>query len=952
LGAQNVLKNYVSAISGIHDIKPVEKLYVQTDKPYYTTGDTLHFKAYLLNGDYLTPSERSGLLYVELDGPDGKAAKRIMVPVEDGVTWGDIVLNAIDIPEGSYTLRAYTNWQRNFGEDCIFKKDISIAATNGGALLVNAGFAKKNGKVEGVLQFNSLDGHVQALKDIQLKIMNGKKNLSKDKLTTGADGSVKVNFAIPETASIKDMSIKAQDVSKGVANALELNIPVTINRLDNTDIQFMPEGGKLVADIKTKVGFKAIGEDGKGTNITGMIVDSKQNQVANIKATHAGMGSFTFTPKAGENYTARINGINKPFNLPTINPDGIALSVTQAADSLNIMIATNQLITNQPATNYYLIGQSRGVVCYAEAVSLGGMQSVKRALEKDKFPTGIARFTIINQNHQPVNERQVFINHQDNLNITIETDKANYTTRDSVGINITVKDKDGKPVQGDFSLVVTDDSQVKKDSLAGNILSNLLLTSDLKGNIEEPNYYFIAPEKKEQDLDNLLLTQGWVGYDWQDVFYPNNKPIDYKAEKEFTVNGTVTTAFGKPIEKSQVILIANHPLLIKDTLTNANGRFTIKNVFPVDTAIFKLQARNQNGKERNVKIEMDNFKAPEFPAITKSTPWYTNTDSTLLKNTQVKAAQIQAVSNYNGQGKMLQEVVINAKKVIPTSKNLNGPGEADQIIDQEELEKADKMTLLDLLYKKIKGFDVGPFTPIKREYPPSLQVGMYVMKDFPLKSFKDQDTALIFWHAQLEHRNHIPWRQSFKIVEKEVHFIIDGVDLDHFYEDSFEYFPLDTKRYYYIKRYLEYFTAEDITGIELMTSPKYTANYNVDFDQYKDRPTNGRSNTIAYVEITTRSKQGPFMEVTPGTYLYKTLPFSLAKQFYSPKYTVKNKTAAIGTDMRSTLYWEPSIITDPMGKASVSFFTADKQVPYTIIVEGINSSGELGNKSVHINQSR
>ena len=135
------LKNHVAAITAIRQLKPIEKLYIQTDKPYYTVGDTLRFKGYLLNADYLTPSERSGQLYVELDGLDGKAVKRIMVPVDKGQAWGDIALDGKDIPEGNYTFRAYTNWQRNFGEDYIFKKNISIAATKGGSLLIKAGFA-------------------------------------------------------------------------------------------------------------------------------------------------------------------------------------------------------------------------------------------------------------------------------------------------------------------------------------------------------------------------------------------------------------------------------------------------------------------------------------------------------------------------------------------------------------------------------------------------------------------------------------------------------------------------------------------------------------------------------------------------------------------------------------------------------------------------------------------
>ncbi|RZA00494.1 MAG: hypothetical protein EOP47_13805, partial [Sphingobacteriaceae bacterium] len=503
------LKNYVSLVDATRENKPIEKLYIQTDKPYYITGDTIRLKAYLLHADYLTLSSRSVIMYVELDDQEGKPAKRMMLPVESGLAWGDIALDEKDIPSGSYTLRAYTNWMRNFGEDYIFKKDIYVSPSAGNATLVKANFKQEGNKVETALQFTTLDGKPLLVKDMELKVMDGRKNLSKDQLSTGMDGTIKVNFDLPQT--INPITIQAKDVTKGITDATTLTIPVTINRIENTDVQFMPEGGNLVAGIKTKVGFKAIAEDGKGTNITGKILNSKQQEVATFKTIHAGMGSFEFTPQLNETYTAKVNGITKSYPLPIVNPTGTTLRVEQNlnSDSLTITIITNQILNN---TTYNLIGQSRGVVCFAQTISFSNNTTQVLKAARPAFPTGIARFTVINSNHQPINERQVFINWNDQLNISIETNQPTYSIRDSIALAIQVKDKDGKPVQGSFSLAVTDDSQVKTDSLSSNILNNLLLTSDLKGNIENPNHYFINPSQKQTELDNLMLTQGWVGY--------------------------------------------------------------------------------------------------------------------------------------------------------------------------------------------------------------------------------------------------------------------------------------------------------------------------------------------------------------------------------------------------------------------------------------------------------
>ena len=964
--AANKLKIYTTALENLRQGKPIEKLYLQTDKPYYSAGDTLRFKGYLLNADFLTPALSSGLLYVELDDEAGKSAKRIMVPVISGMAWGDMALDSTEVPDGNYTLRAYTSWMRNFGEDYVFKKNITVARSAYNPLLVKSNFKQNSNKIEGELQFSLLDGRIQAFKDVELKVMSGRKNLSKDKLVTGIDGTVTFNISAPDNA--EKISIQARTGGNGV-----MNIPVSINRRENTDVQFMPEGGQLVAGLPVKVGFKAIGEDGKGVSVAGKVYDSKGNAMASFISTHAGMGNFEFTPAAGETYLASVDGIFKRYALPVVNAAGTVLAVRFAGkDSLLINVSATSA-----AKTYYLIAQSRGVVCYAQAIS---GSSLTKVIAKKLFPTSIVRFSLISSDNQPVNERIVFVNHKDDMRIAVDPQKKTYSIRDSIALAIKVTDKDGKPVQGNFSIAVTDNSQVKPDSLGSNMLTNMLLTSDLKGDIEEPGFYFNGDH--EADLDNLLLTQGWVGYSWQEVFHPK-LPYAFNRETEFMVSGKVTNALGKAVENSNVLLISPHQAIFNQTMTGKDGRFVFKDMFPVDTAIFKLQARNKRNKEFNVGITMDEMTPPAFAPSALSTPWYLNTDTTLLSNSKTKITEAKALSNYRGEGNVLMEAVIKAKKIIPESKNLNGPGEADQIIGEEELKKADKMTLLELIEEKIPGFNVGSFTPAKREFSDLIGDKPFLRKVISRLELNESETM-----KSLAKGKHKPWRLGYKIYNQEVRFIIDGIDLDYFYDDSQEnigagaeappeisdseekiwgaetklknkidwrkpvvkYMPIfrtnDTERMRYIKPFLEHFTANDITGIELMTNRKYASKYDSEFeDKYLSSAVvfNASAvNNVAYLEITTRARKGPFMQITPGTYLYRALPFSMAKQFYSPKYTVKNKANGVGTDLRSTIFWEPNVVTDKEGKANLNFYSADKVGDYTVIMEGTNLDGALG----------
>jgi hypothetical protein len=359
------------------------------------------------------------------------------------------------------------------------------------------------------------------------------------------------------------------------------------------------------------------------------------------------------------------------------------------------------------------------------------------------------------------------------------------------------------------------------------------------------------------------------------------------------------------MEKSPIVLLGNKPVVAMDTLTDKDGRFTFTNVWPVDTAIFKLQARNKKSKEYNVTIKMDEQTFPEFkPDKFIPAPWYVNTDTTLLNNAVSLVAEEKAKKEYKGEGMELREVNIKAKKIVKGSKNLNGPGEADLVLDEQDIFKAGKKTLAELLKEKI---------------PEIQEIGLFK----PCMGCKGIPTAYL-------------------VYGKKIHLVIDGLDVDKFNSD------LDfsaTKRTY-IKDYLDYYTAEDITGIEYMFNPKYGRSYaRADF---KDLG----AEKHAFIEITTRTGHGPFMQATPGAYLYKPLAFVLSKQFYSPKYTATNKNTAVGTDMRSTIFWEPNIITDAAGKATVSFYSADKAADYSVIIEGTDMSGGLGfsKKSIQLKQ--
>ncbi len=919
--SKNDLVNIAAAEDTFRNSHNIEKLYLQFDKPYYEIGDTIWFKAYLFNAAYLLPSAKSGLLYIELANDSNKVIKRMMLPVAKGLSWGNIDLNAKDVPAGNYTLRAYTNWMLNFGEAYVFNKSFYLGNTTENSWLVNTrtNLLKGNGvdTARLHLQFNRLNREPLILKDMNLKVLDGDKTWYKSKVQTKTDGSIDVNFALK--APSKHITLIAEETGKGSENH-RLVVPVELSKPEDMDLQFMPEGGNLVIGLPARIGFKAIAADGHATETEGTVYDSKQQQVAEFKSVHKGMGVFDLIPQAGETYTAKIilpGGAVKTVNLPPVKNAGTVLKIRNVTgtDSLAITVTSTQ-----ENGSYYLIGQSRGIVCYEAVVNLVN-NAVKSKISTAAFPTGTARFTLLNAERQPLNDRIIFINHHDNLQIAIHADKPSYTTRDSIAMQVHVSDKNGNAVKGNFSLSVTDDNQVKTDSInSTNIISNLLLTSDLKGDVEEPGYYF-QPDPDgniKQQLDNLLLTQGWVGYDWKDMFGPP-KPLLYPAETEFTVKGGVTNVFNKPVANTHVIIFSKKPLLLMDTVTDKNGRFIFRNIVPLDTPVYLVQARNKNGRSFNINAKVDELKPPVFAPDENAVPWYVNSDTALMKYVKNNITARKEQDKLNGRGHVLKEVVISAKKVIKDSQNLNGPGNADIVIDEEELEKAGKKTFLDLLQERVPGFKEG-FMLLSA---PTAKA----QKNRELAAFITDDTVSDisgmdqFWYY---------------INNKPVKFIIDGIPL---YKVMTMSLPAITN----INDYLKSHSAEDIKGIEVMISSKYDMRYiPIEYAMTISM------NEVAIVEITTRSGSGPGIHNTPGTYLYKPLPFNLPGQFYSPRYTVKNRDTTV-KDYRSTIYWQPNILTDKDGNATVFFYSADKKGTYTVILEGADNHGFIGSKRYHIN---
>jgi hypothetical protein len=917
-GQINQPVTFLNKIDAYQKLFPTEKLYLSFDKPYYNVGDTLWFKSFLLNAD-ITGSKRTDKIYVELFNDSLTLVENRVIALNNGLGYGDFAF-ANKLREGNYTIRAYSNWQQNFGDDYFFQKSFYIGNVGEKTWLLDS-YQKLNNTLakrtlDLKIRITNIKNEPAGLKDVEVYLINDKKRLMKADLQTSNDGLIETQIPLGDnkiTGTYNFIIIDKKDKTR------QSVLPIILQDVDQVDLQFMPEGGYMVNNIFGKVAFKGVGADGVGKNIVGKIINDKDEIVTTFSSTHKGMGSFYLMPKLGESYTAvfNLNGKELKQQLPASKQEGTTLRVDHLSkpDSVYVYIKASE---EKRAENYLLLAQSSNETILSATLNLKLGFSVLK-LAKQDFPDGIVHFTLISPTQQPVNERQVFINRKQKINLQIKPNQNTYLTKDSVSIELVATKEDGSALSGSFAIAVTDDGQVK-DSNEDNIISYFLLQSDIKGNIEDASWYF-----KNEDpttllaLDHLLLTQAWVGYNWDDVLKKELAP-KFKAEKGNSIEGKLTNLLKNPVPNIKLTLMSlGKTIFVTDTTSNAEGNFKFTELPYLDSAAYTIKIKNTKGKTSLANIFVQEFTAATNTIYAnKTVPWYVNPDSTTLRyyTTAIKIKKPLSLAQIALEGTMLNEVEIKSENKLNEFKQKTAwDAKFIKEITEEELKKNPRKTLLDLLNEKIPAFTIGNF---------------YADGAFGIEPDTFSVEGVKYGAPSRPRRHNF---SNFLIGGYLVsHVMIDGINT-HFVtygtDDQIDNVPYQSNRYqvsrtavlpevfFTNKHIFNTLSAEDIKSINVY-----------------------RGISHYYLDIKTRSGKGPWIVTTPGIYVYRPLPVYLAKEFYSPKYNANNTNKT--PDYRSTIFWDANVVTDENGKAKISFYTADKPSTYTIKIEGTDLMGRFG----------
>ncbi|MFI1772710.1 hypothetical protein [Thalassobellus citreus] len=857
-----------------------EKVYLQLDKTVYTSSETIWFKAIVTKASNHIPTDLSGILYVELINPYKKIIDKRLLKLNNGLA--DASFSLQNYESGQYLIRAYTKWNTNFEQDFIFNQYIQIHTLEEKADPIQAVTLTKTDsetfKLSAQLNPSLIDAKFKGKLKVYLTL-DGKA----DSLEVKKDKTGYYNFDHPLPEETKQATLQLN-----LDNFNSFSKTIALNE-DELDLQFFPEGGVLVSGLKSVVGFKAIDYAGKGKEVTGNIVDEEGQIISTFKSNHLGMGKVPFTPQLNKQYYGTITGsqgavIKYPF--PKASSVGMVLNITEDEKHINVLVSSNPSFEDKSIS---LRVRHRGVTDYYSNIKIKGKTFYKQ-FEKALFPEGIIEFTIFNSNQIPVCERLFFnINKKEQLNIVVKPNQTVYGQRDKIKLNIDIKDFNDVPVNGNLSVLVINKDQLgDMQALRQNIRSYFLLSSELKGEIEDSGYYF-KDENKSEDLDVLMLTQGWRKYNYKtpkSIFI--NEP-----EKGLTVKGRIGEVINatKLSKKSVDLIMITFGDGAKEFYTqqvDSTGlfNFNIDDVYE-DNLEVVIQSKNKKGKNKDYTIRLDKKKVPKIQYNPQKKIEVVDTIiDAFLEKAKAHEKVIDAFRKSEGTIE-LDEVLLDGYKLTPQREKmmkLHGP--PDVVIEDKELQS------------KIKKWSFGLYSILLFNYPRELSVRRVGRNGG-------------FLYANVHGAN-------FTFI------IIDGV-------------PVKIENYSLI----ESLPTEEIKSVEIIKNPKNSLKY---VNEVLGNPMAlDPMATISFINIYTYAGKGLFSVQRTHGISKKTIPvFSTPREFYAPKYENLTTQDWKIPDLRSLVYWNANLQTNTDGKAVAEFYNADDIGDMLVVIETITADGKIG----------
>jgi TonB-dependent SusC/RagA subfamily outer membrane receptor len=635
-----------------------------------------------------------------------------------------------------------------------------------------------------------------------------------------------------------------------------------VTKNPSINFQFFPEGGDLISGIKNRLAFKATDDKGKGVFARGYILGSLKDTVARFETRHQGMGYIYFKPNASETYEARVtvnNIIEISPKIPEILPSGFTITVDNLSRAEAVRVFINKS-ADLPTSEIGLVAQSKGRIYFSGKAKIKG-NTLFIEIPKKNLPAGVTQLTLIDDTGKPHCERLIYLQDKEPVSAVFSAQKKEFNSRELVELKLKITNSDGLPVQGNFSVVVSDTNQVKHKPDEENIYSYFNLSSEVNGTVEKPNQYFQDKDSYSTiNLDLLLLTQGWRRFTWRELAAGNLPTPRNFVERGLQIRGEITRSDGKIINKPIAI-----SLMIKDlakdvafltTDADPNGSFLFPDLEIRDSVKVLIQAVAGRNR-RNTSVFVDSISSPKVQIV--KVPYaaleFENNDLAEYLRRTKDALELEQKIRMD-KAILLEEVVVKGKKESDyrDGRVLYSTSDATiQVAGNSNFNGY--INVIDLLRGRVAGVQVfgGMMDP----------------------------TVVIRGAANFS---------GFV----EPLFLLDGMPVD--------------------KSTILSISVMDVDRIDVLKGPSAAI--------YGSRGGGG------VISVLTKQGNEDFdwnQEAAPGIITFTKQGYYTARSFYSPRYDL-DLPENLRPDYRSTVYWNPTVITDERAKPRFRFTQLTPQI--------------------------
>ena len=665
----------------------------------------------------------------------------------------------------------------------------------------------------------------------------------------------------------------------------------SVRKVSDFDVSFFPEGGYLIDGYDCCVAFKALGDDGGSVEITGVVKNDRDEVVDTLRTLHGGMGCLRFTPHTGERYYAECTmagGKTERFDLPASNNLACVLRVLQTERDFTVMVQSGRPLPK----GLRLLVHCRGNLCYFREWN-DDLPSL--IFKRDKLPGGVLQILLLDKAGNALSERLVF-NRGEELATTDVQIGGTLEQRTKVTLSVAATDPDGGPAAGDFSIAVTDRAAVPS-ATSGSIYSTLLLTSELRGTIETPDWYFEGRDAaRVTALDALLLTQGWRRYDVPAAVRGEYATPAYPLEVGQEIAGRINKGGlwnrRKKLDRYEMRMIVPRWHYSLQAPIDKEGRFALNGFDFPDSTLYVLRPAAAKGllPEATVKVARDSFPEvgtlPRVPETDAANPYLAQARHYIEQRGQTDMRNILIDTVYVTHHKRLESTRPEHRLAARTW-------------TAEQIKEAGAGTILDFIARMLGMNVVGSQVWYRGRMPVFMVDG------------------------QIE--------ETIAMLEK------PGQEIQYFEDDRY--------------------TGELSSGRQIAYTDDYKSlplclSYPLSFvDQIG--VIEGASTVLwgpglaknGIISITLKHGEDldNAISKTPSTEIGLTSPlgYQTPAEFYAPAYATEKARRSMVPDYRTTLYWNPTVKLDDTGQATVEFYTSDAPADYDISIEGVTQTGKI-----------